>query len=209
MDLNNIPIGYFIVFKTEGDFIQRQIVNAQVRDGFSVEDSQYVHVEPSIGNSYSINANIPFIKPSNFIIREAGRYIKIVRPRFKNNLDMVIDYEVREGRFKTALWSASRSNLLYGFLGLLWFPLKNIIRMRNLFSWAGDFCSELAAFGLYREYCSSLSYKYNAEEAKVLPKHYNQMMPADFLNSSYFEVVDEMYIPKLNEIGRRENDITI
>ena len=201
MDFKKIPIGYFIVYKTENDWLQTQIVNYQIKSGFSNQDSQFVHVEPSIGNGYSIRASLPFIKPINILDEQQGRYIKIVAPKFKGKEDLVIDFDSFEGRYKTALWSASRSNLVYGLLGLLWFPLKRFIRMKNVFSFAGDFCSELCGFGLYREYCPHLPAKYDDIESNILPKHYNQLMPADFLNKDFFEIAYEGFIPKKENLN--------
>lgn len=195
MDLKNIPIGYFIVYKTENDWLQNNIVKAQVDQGFSPEDAQFVHVEPSIGNGYSIRASVPFVKPIDIFKEQAGRYIKIVRPIFLDTYDLITDFENEEGRFKTALWSASRSNLIYGLIGLLWFPLRKIIRMKNIFSFAGDFCSELCGYGLYKQYSPDSS-KFNQFEEMVLPKHYNELMPADYLNPNYFETVHQGFIPE-------------
>lgn len=189
----DIPrMGYFLVYKNQGGFFGNRIVNAQKDEGFSQEDAEFVHVEPSLGGQYSINARIPFSKPIDITEVHEGRYVKIVRPRLPQ-------YDLR--RYKVAVWCATRCNIPYGIFGVLWFKMKGIFK-KNVFSAIGDFCSELSAFGIWREYGYNEDlptvvnlYTQMIPGEQFLPKKPNETMPADFLNPKYFEVVWEGFLP--------------
>ncbi len=181
MDLNlsQFKIGYFILYKNPGTPFRNIVEYYQKKEGFSKTDSKYTHVEMSLGGQHSIDAIFPKIKIRDIRDR-TGHYVKIVRPK-------IIDYSKK--RKNVAIECLKRVNKFYG-LGVIWFTLKDIIK-RNIFSAIGDFCSELCGYGLYKYYV-----EYRQKEYKgILPKPYNQLYPADFLNKRYFEVIHEGYVP--------------
>ena len=181
--LNKFKIGYILVYKSKGGFFSDQIEKAQSKEGFPEEDSKYTHVELSLGGPYSVGALIPKVKIVDDIRDEhKGRYVKLVRPK-------ISDYGRK--RKNIAIHSLKRVNKVYGFTGVTWFLLKKIVK-RNIFSAIGDFCAELVGYSLWKEYIESKKKTYE----EVLPKLYNQLYPADFLNSDYFETVWEGYLER-------------
>lgn len=182
--------GFIIVYKGDTSFVSKQIQRAQKKAGFNEEDSQYTHVEMSLGGPYSVYANIPLIRVADIVKKSKGRYIKIVKANF-NSLEPYKAWRVQEAydlseRYKVATWCATRCNLPYGVFGVLWFKIKKVMK-RNILSAFGDFCSELCGFGLWREYV----YTNKLELTEVLPRYFGELYPADFLNPDYFDIVWE------------------
>jgi hypothetical protein len=109
--------GYILVYKGDKSFFSKQIKNTQKKAGFSREDSEFVHVEMSLGGPYSVYANIPMIRVTDITKTHKGRYIKIVKMKHNSTEDLKEDYEV-SGRYKTAIWCSTRCNLPYGIFGV-------------------------------------------------------------------------------------------
>lgn len=179
----DIPkIGYIVAVKiSKNDIIFGKLIkNAQQKYGLPKEDCEYTHVMMSMGGNDVINAVFPFIKTSRLTRSYARRYIKIIKPR-------IMGYELH--RKNVAVHCASRKGRPYGFLGLFWF-LKKKWFGTNIFSFFGDFCSEVCGLGLHLEYIEKLGF----EISQIMPRHFSKLYPADFLNPMYFEVVWEGYI---------------
>jgi hypothetical protein len=192
MEFNlDIPMnGYFIVYKGDKSFFCNQIRNAQRKEGFSEEDAEYTHVEPSVGGQYSIYANLPKVRVADITKTSKGRYVKIVKMNF-NMVPFKYVEELREkyalqDRYKVATWCATRCNIPYSIPGVLWFKIKKVLK-KNILSSLGDFCSELSGFGIWREYV----YTKKCELKEVLPRYFGELYPADFLNKDYFDIVWE------------------
>ena len=183
----DIPkMGYFIVYKGEGGWFTRRIVNAQIDEGLPKEDALYTHVETSLGGQWSVGAWPGSLsKVIDITKKQKGRYIKIVRPT------QCPEYDKR--RIKVACWAASRCNIPYGYLGLLGYKVHKFINTKgNLFAWQGDVCSEIGSWAVVREYVF-----YDLQPVAMnldtifIPKQPSLMMPAHFLDKEYFEVVWE------------------
>lgn len=192
MNLDKFKMGHFIVYKNKGSFFGNQIVKAQKSNGFNEKDSQYTHVEPSLGGQYALNARPPRIVSTNVFDTHKDRDVVIVRPNFKSMYDkgLVIKYKSNyqlKRRYKVSTWCATRSNMPYGFFGVVWFKVRSIFK-KNIFSALGDFCSEMSGFGIWREYCFA-NEKLDVKE--VLPRYFGELYPADFLNEDYFDIVWE------------------
>ncbi len=163
--LDKFRMGYFILYKSEGDFFGKGITAKQLSAGFSVEDSQYVHIEVSGGETTSVNISPPISKLVDITQDHKGRTTKVVR--FKNT-----DYENRL-RYKVAYFSATLCNKGYDFGGILAFLFKWIKQNNRLY-----FCSEGAAWALQKVFPG------------ILGINPNDCMPARFLGKE-FELVWE------------------
>lgn len=179
LTLSHFKIGYFILYKNPGSFFRNIIEYYQKKDGISPSNAKYTHIEISLGGQYSVDAIFPKVKIRDIRDRK-NTYVRIVKPKIKG-------YDKK--RKNVAIECLKRVNKFYG-LGIIWFVMKDMIK-RNPFSAIGDFCSELCGYGLHKYYIDYKRKKYK----EILPKPYNQLYPADFLNPKYFELVYEGYIP--------------
>lgn len=164
----DIPrMGYFILFKSSGKFISRQIKAEQLRAGFTEEQSDFIHIAVSGGGPYIVEVSWPRIHIGDIRTKFRGSYIKIVR--YSNE-----EYEDQK-RYRVAFWAASTSNLGYDIWGVLYFKVKWLFRhSKRLF-----FCSENALWALSKEYPRAIN----------LPPE--KCMPAHFLRAPGFSVVWE------------------
>lgn len=179
-DLSNFKTGYFILYKNPGTVFRNLIEKYQLKEGFSKEDSKYTHVEISLGQNHAINARIPKIILTEICSFHKGKYVKIVRHKNRH---------FHRKRKDVAIECAKKLNTYYG-LGVVWFVIKDAVK-RNIFSAFGDFCSELCGYGIVKAY-----EREDKGYRDLLPKKYNELYPADFLNENFFEVVWEGYIPE-------------
>jgi hypothetical protein len=174
----SIPkMGYFIVYKKRDGFhpFDKLIYDEQRNEGFSKEDSKYVHVEVSGGGHHSINASFPFVRPIKLDKKRKGRYVKIVA--YKNR-----DY-MNGKRYKVAYHGATMCNKVYGVISLTWFKINNLVfKKRNvLASRHMPYCSYLCAWALMKVFPASF------ESA-------GKVMPAHFVDDEKFTVIWEGYI---------------
>jgi len=166
--LDILKMGHFAVYRSPGGFFSNQIVKEQIKRKFPKADAQYTHIEVLGGGPHSVAVIAPIIKVVDIRKRHKGKYIKIVK--YKGN-----DYNRK--RYKVAFWASSACNKKYDWFGVLRFKIKIFFQMPWRY-----FCSENAAFALYKEYPYAL---------KKIP---SDCLPADFLNEKFFEVIWEGYI---------------
>jgi hypothetical protein len=167
-------MGYFIVYKRRKGFhpLEKLIANEQIKEGFSEEDSQYVHVEISGGSNHSINASFPVVRHIKMNEKHKGRYCKIVA---YNHRDFMTTR-----RFKVAYHAATMCNKPYGILSLLWFKVNNLVFKKNnvLASRHMPYCSFLCSWALKKVFINSFENPGN-------------IMPSDFVNKEKFTVIWE------------------
>ena len=176
-NLDILKIGYFIVYKGNSKLFWRLVKVEQEKEGFSKEDSEYTHVEISGGGFWAISARWPRSSLINILKDHKGQYIKVVKYRSTN-------YDIK--RYKVGWFGATRCNLPYSLLSVLWFKINDFIfKTRNIFATKkAPFCSFLCAWALKQVYKDCFS---RPEE----------IMPAHFLNKDKFELVWEGYLPNL------------
>lgn len=163
----DIPkMGYFILVRNKGGFFGNGIQEEQLKRGYPLFQAQYEHVGVSGGGQWLVDVAPPKAKVTDLIKGYKGRYICIVR--YKDSV-----YE-QSKRYKVAFWAASNCNLDYDYFGVLRFKFKFLFGLRT--SW---FCSENSLWALKKEFPLALN------------KRPEDCMPADFLNSQYFEIVWE------------------
>ena len=165
-DLNIPRMGYFILYKHNGDMFGKAIEKRQILAGIAPENACFTHIEVSGGGEFSVNISPPVSKLIKITEHHKGRYIKIIR--YKND-----DYEVK-GRYKVAYFSATLCNKGYDIPGIFAFLFKWIKQNNRLF-----FCSEGATWALQKEYPNAFGH---LEPDKIMPAH--------FLNLD-FEVIFE------------------
>jgi uncharacterized protein YycO len=164
----NIPrMGYFILFKNDGNWISNIIEKRQFAAGFNVDQACWTHVGTSGGGQWLVDIKPPRGVISDITKEHKGKYIRIVR--FKNN-----DYETK-GRYKVAFFAASKCNLPYDWKGVLAFIIKWFRQLKDFY-----FCSELAAWALLKEYPRTFG--------DLTP---DKIMPAHFADESKFSTVWE------------------
>lgn len=180
-NLDNFKIGYFILYSNDGKFYGNLIEKQQIKEGYSRQHARFTHIEIALGGPYSINAIFPTIKINDDLVnKHRGRYIKILRPTIEG-------YDTK--RKNVAIHCLKRVNKLYG-LGILWFLFNRKFK-NNFLSVIGDFCSELAGYGIWKQYIENTPIDYG----KYLPKEYDKLYPADFSkHEEYFETIWEGYI---------------
>jgi len=170
MDLDDLRIGYFIVYRGDNSWVSKAITREQLKSGFSEEASKYTHVEVSGGGPWSVGAVMPKSKLINIQKVYKGRYVKVMKY-------VVANYDER--RYKVGWFAATECNLPYGWWTLFWFILRDW--MQKLKPWGTKkypFCSLLAAWALTRVYENAFH-------------SYKTVMPANFLADNMFEVVWE------------------
>jgi len=161
IDLNRFRMGYFILFKSDGGFISKQIEKEQLKAGFVKDEACWTHIE-------ICGVIAPKTKVVDFRKRHKGRTIRLVR--YKNGL-----YE-RKKRYKVAFWASSKCNLSYDWLGVLAFRFSWLFKQsKRLF-----FCVELALWSLQKECSRALG--------GIAPEH---CYVADFARSKDIETVWE------------------
>ena len=173
----DIPrMGYFILYKSDGSFLSRQVEKEQRNEGFDQTDSQYTHIEVSGGGPDAVGAKWPKSKLLNIIKMYPGRYVKIVKYA-------VDEYDGRPSA-KVAFFGATRSNLRYSILGALWHKLNNWILpgINPFVSKKHPICSYLCAWALNQQYPDAFEEPKNA-------------LPAHFLSNSKFQLVWEGHLP--------------
>jgi len=171
----DIPkIGYFLVYKDTKKFLSKLIAEEQRNEGFSKEDSEYIHVELSGGEQSSISAKFPYVQMVDILKEHKGEYVKIVKYKASN-------YYIK--RYKVAFFGATQCNLLYGLLSAIWFKINHkFFTNYNIFAFdKTPTCSFLCANALKKVYPDSFE-----DISKVLPAH--------FLDEDKFAVVWEGYI---------------
>ena len=164
--LDKFRMGYFILYKNTGGIFGNGIVAKQEAAGFSQDEAQFVHVEVSGGEIYSVNISPPISKLVDITKDHKGETCRVVR--FKDQ-----SYEDRL-RYKVAYFSATLCNKGYDVKGILAFLFKWIKQDNRLY-----FCSEGAAWAL--QMCFP----------QAIGKTPDKVMPADFLTPLYFEQVWE------------------
>ena len=179
MDFNlDIPkMGYFILYKKDDKFnlIQNLIYKEQISEGFSKEDSEYIHVEVSLGGGDAIRHSFPLAKLIKITKKHKGKYIKIVAYDEHNYYKFL--------RYKVAVFAASLNNTAYNLFSLLWFRLNNKLFKNNniLASRHMPFCSFSCAWALKKVFPDSF-------------ENSSTVMPAAFLDKDKFIVIWEGYI---------------
>ncbi len=167
----NIPkMGYFILFRHEGDLIGSAIDREQRKRGFSPNQASFTHVGVSGGGPWMVQVAPPRVKVIDITKVFPGRHILIVKYKGK-------DYDGRKGA-KVAFWSSSKCNMRYDFFGVLRFKIGLLIQ----WAWR-QFCSENAVWALQKEYPTAIE------------KKPADCMPADFTNLNYFDFVWEGELP--------------
>ena len=167
-NLNLYKMGYFLLFKSDNNWISKQIEKEQLRQGFNKDEACFTHIEVCGGGQYSVSVIAPRTKIVDIRKRHKGRTIRLIR--YKN-----ARYE-KKGRYKVAFWAASMCNLKYDFLGILAFRLKWLFKQsKRLF-----FCSELGLFSLQKEFKTAMG--------GIAPEH---CFPADFARSKDFKIIWE------------------
>ncbi|HED06347.1 MAG TPA: hypothetical protein ENI61_06660 [Ignavibacteria bacterium] len=185
MENKYLKAGYFIVYKTRNTFYHKLIVDTQKKAHLSSENIDYVHVEPIINDRWSVNSKLPKIRISDMFEMHKGEYCKIVKPKIEN---------YGKYRKEVLIQCLTRVNLPYGLIGLFWFKLRKIFK-RNFFAFFGDFCSELCGYGLWKIFVEQK----NIDFAKIMPRRFDTLYPADFLDSRYFEIIWEGEIENLSK----------
>lgn len=164
--LDKFRMGYFILYKNTGGLFGDAIVKKQLAAGFMPDDAQFVHVEVSGGESYSVDISPPVSKLVKITEAHKGEYCRVVR--FKN------DYYEKALRYKVAYFSATLCNKGYDVQGILAFLFKWIKQNNRLY-----FCSEGAVWALQMVFPGVLG---------ITP---DKAMPVHFTMQSDFEVVWE------------------
>jgi len=170
LNLDDLKMGYFLVFKGGDSLISRVIKKEQREVGIEDDDAEFTHVEISGGGPWSIGALWPRSKIINIQKSYRGRFTKVVRYR---------EYGDDNKRYKVSFFGASRCNLPYGWFSGLWFVLNDWFK--NLLPWASakrPFCSLLCAYALKKVYPGSF-------------EDYRTVLPGHFLDDEKFEVVWE------------------
>ena len=153
----DIPrMGYFILYRHNGDMFGKAIEKRQILAGITSENAKYSHIEVSGGGEYSVNISPPVSKLVKITEVHKGRHIRIVR--YKNE-----DYEAK-GRYKVAYFSATLCNKGYDIPGILSFLFRWIKQNNRLF-----FCSEGATWALQKEYPNAFG---GIEPNKIMPAHF-------------------------------------
>lgn len=183
MEHKYLKAGYFLVYRTRNTFYHNLIVNTQKKAYILSENVDYVHTEPIIDKQWSVNSKLPKIRISNIFTMHKGEYCKIVKPKIAN-------YNAH--RKNVLIQCLTRVNLPYGLIGLFWFKFRKIFK-RNFFAFFGDFCSELCGYGLWKIFVE----QQNKDFAKIMPRRFDSLYPADFLDSRYFETIWEGYVEDL------------
>ena len=163
----DIPrMGYFILYKHNGDMFGKAIESRQILAGIAPENACFTHIEVSGGGEYSVNISPPISKLIKITEHHKGRYIRIVRYK---------GYNEDGKRYKVAYFSAAVcANKPYdvgGILNFISFLAKWFKQNNRLY-----FCSEGCATVLQMVYPQALG---------ILP---DKVMPAHFLNSNEFEI---------------------
>lgn len=180
LDLDVPKMGYIIVYKKDKSIIGKAIEAEQLREGFSPEHAQYVHVEGSGGGQWSSGAFFPKSGIVDITKKHKGREIVIVRVKKP-------DYTYK--RYKVAWFSATLCNLKYGWFSLLWFKINDA-----MFSTSNKFAKYIERFGIKipkNPFCSrkemwAVQMVYPELSEWVKPEN---TMPAHFLNPDHFEEV--------------------
>lgn len=171
-------MGYFIVYRKREGFhpFEHLIYKEQLNEGFSEEDSKFVHVETIIAGDETINHKFPIARRCKPSKKHKGRYVKIMAYNDHNYYQYL--------RYKVSSFAASLNNTIYGAVALLWFKINknNSDTKRNNFlaSRHTPFCSFGSAWALKRA-CSAAF-----DNSSII-------MPANFLSKD-FVVVWEGYI---------------
>ncbi len=172
---DKLKIGYIILINTQKFTIEK----LQLKAGYG-ESSIWTHVAGSLGGYDAVEASIPRSRVINLQKEYIDKGYKIKVVRRKGQLE--------QKRYKVALWWATMNNLPYDVLQLFWFPLSIIcgkigIVLHNLFSSHRRFlCSELIAAGFYKE------------SDYIFGKSANQILPADFDKSEFFEEIKDIWL---------------
>jgi hypothetical protein len=165
--IDKFRMGYFILYKNTGGIFGNAIVKRQLVEGFNKEDAQFTHIEISGGEIHSVNISPPVSKLIEITKVHKGEYCRLVK--YRNS-----DYE-NGLRYKVAYFSATLCNKGYDVQGIFAFLFKWIKQNNRLF-----FCSEGAAYSLQKVFPDALAGK--------IP---DTVMPADFTNPFFFEMVWE------------------
>lgn len=143
-------MGYFIQYKRRDGFhpFEWLIYNEQINEGYSKEDSEFVHVETIISGDETINHAFPIARRCKPSKKHKGRYVRIVK---------YIGYDEGNLRFKVAAFAASLNNTMYGLFSLLWFKINHKVFKKDnvLASRHTPFCSFGCAWALKRAYPES------------------------------------------------------
>ena len=173
-DLGLFKSGDILLTRNEGGFFGNNIERAQLKAGFSPEDSRYTHIEilalrdtkdPS--KFWSVRVAPPKTKLVNFPEFYKGKYIKIVRYKDYGNFDKLKD---------VAIWAVSHCNVPYDFPGIFRFLFVWIKQHSSLW-----FCSENFVWSFQQIYLMAFK--------GLLP---HKSMPAHGLDKDYTEF-DQKY----------------
>jgi len=137
-DLDTLKMGYIIRYKNDGSMFGNAIQNKQIAEGFSLDDSQYIHVEVSGGGPDSVNISFPKAKDIDIRKAHKGREIQILK--YDNP-----DFLIYNKRYKIAYFNARLCNKGYDVGGIFSFIFKWIKQSNRNY-----FCSEGCAWSFQK-----------------------------------------------------------
>lgn len=168
MNLDKFKIGYVLLWKNNEDFLGNLIYKAQLKEGFSKEDAQWIHVDCCLGGASVLRIN----PPRATLVEDIRKYYKGRSYKLLRYNDL--DYELRQ-RYKVAIWSATNCNKAYDYLGVLKFKLAWLWHSKS-----NPFCSE----GMVEAFQKEIpAFMYGMKPYRVMPAH--------FSHYDKMEVVDE------------------
>lgn len=161
IDPRKIPMGANILVETDHDFISREIVKAQRKEGFTEEQSRWVHVETALGGYDSVGATWPQSCVRDLRTAFGNRELRIIYLKAPAFREAPYPWELPL-RARVAAWAASRCNLPYGLPALIWWKIRHEFwnryagadrRTRGNFlaSHRSPFCSQLCGWALRQE----------------------------------------------------------
>ena len=169
-------MGYIIQYRwNPNNFIHKRIQRAQLRAGFSPEESSFVHVEVSGGGFDSTYINPPKTKGVDIRLAHGGRYIRVMK-----YCEYDGDYQDRK-RLKVAYFSGQLCNLKYDVKGLFNFYFPFLSNNKRKY-----FCSEGCLWALQKPFPNAV---HGLDPYRCMPAHFGK-------SQDLFEIVWEGYIPK-------------
>jgi len=186
----NIKMGYILQYKrVPKNFFHEKIFKAQRAMGFSLSDSEYIHVEVSGGDWDAVYAKTPKSIPIDIRLAHGGAYVRVLK--YIGYTEDVSD----RLRLKVAYFSGQLCNIPYDWAGVTRFIAPWMFQSKKRY-----FCSEGAAWSLQKGFPGDVRLNHPAED----------WMPAHFGTSEgLFLVVDEGFIPKLSNTGKKRVKLNI
>lgn len=177
-----LHMGHFVLFQNDGSWAGKQIVKEQKEEGYEDWQAQFTHTAVIGRGLEIIEATWPHSCVSNIVEKYPGRFVRICRFDYP-------DYETKH-RYDVAWAAATRNNLPYGLVSILYWKLN------DYFPWTHNFlakpqkpfCSYLAAWALIQVI---------PDAEKIIGKSAGDFMPATFADR-FFLPVWEGFLPKGN-----------